>query len=182
MKTNYRMLLGLVLVLSAGVARPQEGDAAAKVTADAVDPVTVRIGHSVPVQFTFHVKQGFHINSHQPSAPELIPTQLMFYLPEDLVMAKMEYPAGKLTSFPFDPNTKLSVYSGDVVIRGIALASSKSAAGRYTVHAELKYQACDNNACYPPKKLPLAFDVKITEGATTSRRARPNAQSPHIHN
>jgi hypothetical protein len=181
MKTNFRMLLGLALALG-GVARAQQSDASAKVTADPVNKITVRIGHSVPVHFTFHVKPGFHINSHQPSEPELIPTQLMFYLPEDLVMAKMEYPAGQLTSFPFDPTTKLSVYSGDVVIRGIALASSKSAAGNYTVHAELKYQACDNSACYPPKKLPLAFNVKITQGTTTRPRARPNAQSPHIHN
>jgi hypothetical protein len=25
----------------------------------------------------------------------------------------------------------------------------------------LRYQACTDHACYPPKKLPVGFDVKV---------------------
>lgn len=162
--------------------RPQGTDANARVTADPLDPVTVRQGQKSPVAFTFHIKPGFHINSHLPATPELIPTALTFSPPEDLVIAKIQYPAGQLTSFPFDPTQKLSVYSGDVIIRGVVLAVPKAVTGNYTVHADLKYQACDDSACYPPKKLPVQFNVKISKGSPTSSRARPNAQSPHIHN
>ena len=123
--------------------------------------VVVSPGHSAPVQFTFHVKDPYHINSSQPTAEELIPTQLHFSLPGELAVGRMTYPAGKLMSFPFDPSTKLSVYSGDFIIRGMVVAPTKAAQGIYTVHGELRYQACDNNACYPPKKLPFTFDVKI---------------------
>jgi len=28
---------------------------------------------------------------------------------------------------------------------------------KYMIRGELKYQACDNAACYPPKKLPVQF-------------------------
>ena len=181
MKTNL-VLLGLTLVLSGGAVRAQETQARQFVDAEPVDALTVMVGRSVPVQFTFHIKPGYHINSRVPTTPELIPTQLTFSPPEDLVIARIKYPAGVLTSFPFDPTEKLSVYSGDITIKGVVLTQPKSLAGRYTVHAELKYQACDNNACYPPKRLPVAFDVKITRGASKIRKARPNAQSPHIHN
>lgn len=143
--------------------------------------VTVKPDHMTPVAFTFHVQSGYHINSSHPSTPELIPTRLGFSPPTDVVIAKVQYPAGQLTSFPFDPTEKLSVYSGDVVIRAVVISQPKATAGTYTVHGEFKYQACDNNSCYPPKKLPVQFDVKILPGARKGR-ARPNAQSPHIHN
>jgi hypothetical protein len=52
-------------------------------------------------------------------------------------------------------------------------------AGKYAVHGELKYQACDNAACYPPKKIPVDFQVKVVKGAAPVRR-NPR-QSPHIH-
>ena len=127
-------------------------------------------GHAAPVQFTFHVVDPYHVNSNQPLAPELIPTQLHFSLPGEIAIGKMQYPAGKLMSFPFDPSTKLSVYSGDFVIRGLIMSPATAAQGTYTIHAERKYQACDNNSCYPPKKLPFTFNVKV--GTRTKSKTR----------
>ena len=132
--------------------------------------VTVTPGHKAPVSFTFRVLRGYHINSNQPTAPELIPTQLQFTPPGEVVVGKVQYPAGVLMSFPFDPTQKLSVYSGNVIIRAVVIAQSSATPGTYTVHGELKYQACDNNACYPPKKLPVEFTVKIVEAPRHRRR------------
>lgn len=150
------------------------------VTFAPTNTVTVTPGHKSPVAFTFRVEKGYHINSNTPSAEELIPTQLHFTLPGEIVIGKVQYPPGEMRSFPFDPTQKLSVYSGDVVIHAMVIAPAQAQPGPLTVHGELKYQACDNNACYPPKKLPITFNVRI--GASTGRpRARSNAQSPHIH-
>jgi DsbC/DsbD-like thiol-disulfide interchange protein len=146
----------------------------------ATNPV-VTPAHSTPVAFSFHVQDPYHINSSKPLQEELIPTQIHFSLPGEIAVGRMQYPVGKMMSFPFDPSTKLSVYSGDVVVKGMVVAPGNAATGTYTVHGELKYQACDNNACYPPKKLPFTFNVKV--GSRSSRtRAHGNAQSPHIHN
>jgi hypothetical protein len=49
----------------------------------------------------------------------------------------------------------------------------------YAVHGTLKYQACDNAACYPPKRLPVDFRVKVMKGPRPHRR-NP-AQSPARH-
>jgi len=152
------------LVLVACIARAQENSASQGrtfVTFVSVSNAVVSRGHSTPVQFTFRVQEPYHVNSNKPLAEELIPTQLHFSLPGEIAVGRMQYPAGKLMSFPFDPSTKLSVYSGDFVIRGLLVAPTSAAAGTYTVHAELKYQACDNNACYPPKKLPFTFNVTV---------------------
>lgn len=141
--------------------------------------VTVQAGHKAPVEFTFHVQAGYHVNSDQPTAEELIPTQLHFTLPGEIAIGKVQYPAGQLMSFPFDPTQKLSVYSGDFVIRAIVIVPQEAAPGPLTVHGELKYQACDNNACYPPKKLPFSFDVKV-EAAGNKRKRAGSTQVVHF--
>ncbi len=170
-----------LLLLSTLAAQAQLGQQS-RVTFQPMSTVAVRPGSHAPIRFVFHVQPGFHINSNKPSAPELIPTVLHLSLPGDVVIGRMVYPAGQLMSFPFDPSQKLSVYSGDVVITGRVVAPPSAAADTYTVHGEFKYQACDNNACYPPKSLPITFNVKVGASAGAGHRAKPNAQSPHIHN
>jgi len=142
------------------------------VSFEPLETVVVKTNKPAPVAFTFHVQEGYHINSNQPTDPELIPTQLHFSLPGDLAIGKVQYPAGTLTSFPFDPNQKLSVYSGDLVINALVMTPSNASTGTHTVHGELKYQACDNNACYPPKKLPIEFNVQITKANATPKRKK----------
>jgi DsbC/DsbD-like thiol-disulfide interchange protein len=132
--------------------------------------VVVSPGKSTPIQFTFRVQDPYHINSSKPLAEELIPTQIHFSLPGEVALGRIEYPAGKLMAFPFDPSTKLSVYSGDVVIRGVVVAPVSSSTGTFTIHGELKYQACDNNACYPPKKLPFTFNVTVGSGGSSRHK------------
>ena len=183
MKNTRLALIGFVaLLLPGSFARPQGVDANFRVTSDPIEAVHVTMGRSTPVAFTFHIKPGFHINSHEPAQPQLIATDLRFSPPEDLVIAKKQYPEGVVSIFPSDPNAKLSVYFADFVVKAVVMAAPKATAGNYTVHGELKYQACDNSSCYPPKILPVHFDVRLGGSSVRSHRARPNAQSPHIHN
>jgi hypothetical protein len=173
MKSNYWKIIALVAAFSATFSAqesstPQQGRTFVNFVS--ASNAVVSPGHSTPVQFTFHVQDPYHINSGHPLAEELIPTQLHFSLPGEIAVGRMQYPEGKLMNFPFDPSTKLSVYSGDFVIRGLLVAPTKAATGTYTVHGELKYQACDNNACYPPKKLPFTFNVKVGHSAKSKPR------------
>ena len=178
---KFLPLLAFIIAEVPALLFAQGSSAIQRVTADPLSTVAVHKGNSTPVQFTFHVKPGYHINSNKPSTPELIPTVLSFSLPDDLVIGRMKYPAGAMISFPFDPSQKLSVYSGDFTVNGLLIAQPKANPGPFTIHAELRYQACDNNACYPPKKLPLAFNVNISRGGHSVPKARPNRTSPHIH-
>jgi hypothetical protein len=154
-----------VLVLAASASVYAQSRGRTFVEFQPLSAVTVAPGKSTPIELTFHVKDGYHINSSKPLTPELIPTVLGFTLPAGLVIAKVQYPSGQVTSFPFDPTEKLSVYSGDVIIKAVMIGQPNAAEGNYTVHGELKYQACDNNSCYPPKKLPVQFDVQVSKRA-----------------
>jgi hypothetical protein len=133
------------------------------------------------VSLNFRVASGFHINSNTPKSEFLIPTALKMDLPTDIVLGKIDYPAGQDLTFPFSPDETLNVYSGDFTI-SVAVHPLKSVTpGKYVMHGLLRYQACDNAQCFPPKTLPVSFDVKVVKEPPSGEHHNP-AQSPHVHN
>ncbi len=149
------------------------------VTMAAAPTVTVTRGKSNPVHLRFHVGAGFHVNSNHPKSEFLIPTALRLNPPTDIVIGRVSYPAGEEMSFAFAPDDKLSVYAGEFPVTVEVRPLAGVLPARYMIHGELKYQACDNAACYPPKKLPVQFEINVIKGAPP-RRKNPG-QSPHIH-
>ncbi|GAC1437523.1 MAG: hypothetical protein NVS1B11_34060 [Terriglobales bacterium] len=150
------------------------------VTMSPAEVSTVARGKPSLVNLHFRVAPGFHVNSNMPSLEYLIATSLKLDAPTDIVVGKITYPTGQTASFPFAPDQKLSVYSGpfDLAVTIRPLASVIP--GKYSFHGQLKYQACDNAACYPPRELPVEFEVKVVKGAGSGSRENPK-QSPHIH-
>ena len=148
------------------------------VTFEGASPSTVTPGKPTEVNLTFKVKEGFHVNSNQPKSELLIPTTLKLDLPTDLAAGSITYPPGKDLSFPFDPNEKLNVYSDAFTIKTKLAAAKTAASGNFTVHGELKYQACSDNACFPPRNIPVQFDVHVVNVPKRAHRTTP--QSPHI--
>jgi hypothetical protein len=119
------------------------------------EQVSVPAGKPSAVALHFRIAQGLHINSHTPPSDYLIPT--VFSIPESsgVKLASASYPAGTDFTLPVDPSTKLSVYSGEFSIQARIVASP----GDHLVEAKLRYQACDQNACMPPKTITVPIDV-----------------------
>jgi len=169
----------VLLTLLAAAALAQSGKAPS-VSVAPVPQVTATRTQQTMVSLDFRVASGFHINSNAPKSEFLIPTQLKMDLPTDIVLGKIEYPAGQDVAFPFSPDEKLSVYSGDFTIK-VAVHPLKSVVpGKYVMHGVLRYQACDNAQCFPPKSVPVSFDVKVVKEKATG--GHNPAQSPHVHN
>jgi len=115
------------------------------------EPQVVKAGKPAVLELKFKVVDGFHVNSHLPKSELLIPTQLKLEPAAGVKASAVVYPAGHVFSFSFDPKEKLDVYSGPFALTLPVVAE----AGEHTVEAVLRYQACDNAACYPPKSLPV---------------------------
>jgi len=165
-----------------GMALAQVPPQVPKVTAAPIDPVTVKPGGSKPVQFEFRVAPGFHINSNKPKSELLIPTVVNLDVPTNVSVAKLTYPAGQDLTFEFSPDEKLSVYTGDFVVKAQVHTATATPLGTYRVHGVLRFQACDNRACYPPTFVPMYFDVTVAKSSKGSSATKKNpAQSPHIH-
>lgn len=137
-------------------------------------------GHLGGVVLQFRIPNGFHINSNQPKQEYLKKTELKLDAPTDIAIAGVTYPAGADRSFPFDPNEKLNVYTGDFAVKVLVRPLKTVMPARYAVHGMLKYQACDNAACYPPKQLPISFEIKVIKASAETRHRNP-PQSPSRH-
>lgn len=187
------------LALLVGIASAQSGQEPS-VTYAPITPSTTAPSHSGPpsvtfapvplvtamrteqttVNLNFRVGRGFHINSNTPKSEFLIATKLNMDVPTDIALGKIEYPPGQDVSFPFSPDEALNVYTGDFTIAVAVHPLHSVVPGKYVMHGFLRYQACDNAQCFPPKNLPVSFDVKVVREPAGHR---PNpAQSPHVHN
>lgn len=181
---SLRFLAGTALLISLGMAvgtaQDFPGSRKPSVTMQPPEIVSIYRAHSGTVQLQFRIGSGFHINSNQPKQEYLKKTELKLDAPTDIVIEKISYPEGMDRSFPFAPDEKLSVYSGDFAI-GVMVRPLKTVLpAKYAIHGRLNYQACDNAACYPPKQLPVSFEVKIVKSANEHPKKIP-PQSPHTH-
>jgi thiol:disulfide interchange protein len=175
-----RLCVTLILLAVANFSSAQTLGKAPSLTFGAVPLVTAQRAQQTMVDLNFRIPAGYHINSNTPKSEFLIPTALKMDLPTDIILGKIQYPAGEDASFPFSPDEKLSVYSGDFTIAVAVHPMHSVVPGKYEMHGVLRYQACDNAACYPPKTLPVSFEVKVVK-EPAEHKANP-AQSPHVHN
>jgi Thiol:disulfide interchange protein DsbD, N-terminal len=173
---------GLLCTLALlGVASAQEfGKRQATVVYSPPELTSINRGHLGGVVLHFRIPSGYHINSNQPKQEYLKKTELKVDAPTDIAIAGVTYPPGEDRSFPFDPSDKLNVYTGDFALKVLVRPLRTVVPAKYAVHGVLKYQACDNAACYPPKQLPVSFEIKVLKAAAETVRHNP-AQSPHAH-
>jgi DsbC/DsbD-like thiol-disulfide interchange protein len=117
----------------------------------AAEPQSIPAGKAATLELRFHMVPGYHVNSHNPKSELLIATALTLQPAAGVKAGTIEYPAGHPYSFSFDPTEKLDVYMGDFTVKLPVVAG----AGAHTVDGSLRYQACDNASCYPPRTLPV---------------------------
>lgn len=173
--------IGLLALVALASAQDSPGHRVPSVTMAPAGVTPVTRGKAGTVDLQFRVGSGFHINSNTPKSDFLIPTSLKLDAPTDIVVGKITYPPGEDRSFPFAPDEKLSVYSGDFALSVVVRPLSSVIPGKYAFHGKLRFQACDNAACYPPRTTPVDFEVKVIKAKSTTHKSNP-AQSPHAHN
>ena len=161
---NVRTIISIALVLSLTSALAQapltESPHRSIVKAEAVEylfpeQISIPAGKPAPVALHFRIRQGLHINSHAPHDNYLIPTVLTIPEESGVRLEAATYPPGNEFTLPVDPSTKLNVYTGEFTIQARILAIP----GDHLVEAKLRYQACDQNACMPPRTITVPIDV-----------------------
>ncbi|MFZ3210483.1 MAG: protein-disulfide reductase DsbD domain-containing protein [Terriglobales bacterium] len=175
---------GFVLVLvTAAVAMD---DTAAPQTPSWVTPlpvakISVKSGKPAKLELRFKVADGYHINSNQPGSELLIPTKLQLNPPTDIGVGSIAYPPGHDLTLAVAPDQPLNVYTGEFTVTAKVSAARTASPGKYKVHGQLKYQACNDRSCFPPKLAPVEFEVEVLKRTSASGTASNPAQSPHAH-
>ena len=106
------------------------------------------------------VKQGYHVNSNKPADEYLIPLKVTWKSTGALEGGEIVYPKPSLEKYPFS-ETPLSVYTGSFDLTAHFKVSDKAAAGPGVAVGQLRYQACDDKACYPPKNVEFNLSYQV---------------------
>ena len=113
------------------------------------EPAVVAAGKDARVAINLRVRDGLHVNSHKPKSDLLIATAATLAGDEGVRVGAVEYPAGVNYSFASDPGDSLDVYAGEVVLRVPVVAAK----GEHVLRGSVRYQACNDRSCFPPKVL-----------------------------
>jgi thiol:disulfide interchange protein DsbD len=129
--------------------------------------------HAFEIAVVAKISPGFHINAHEPSEDYLIPTKIMADLPPGIALVETTYPRGVMRAFRFS-KTPLRVYEGSFTVKMKLHTASATPLGPKTIDLTIGYQACNQDACLPPTKIPAKAELEIAEADTPTRPANPS--------
>ena len=112
--------------------------------------LTVADGQAV-VEVT--VAPGWHVNAHDPRDDFLVPTTLTLLPPDGMRASEVVYAEPVERRLAFGGDRPLRLYAGHV--RFTARLEGTPAAGAAPLRAALRYQACNDSRCLPPRTLEL---------------------------
>ena len=116
-------------------------------------------GSTVSAKIHARMREGYHCNSNTPSDQYLIPLKLT-WTPGPLQVAAIKYPKPASEKFAF-AEKPLSIYSGQFDIMTDFKIPADAKPGQTTITGKVKYQACDDRSCMPPKTLDVQFPIIV---------------------
>ena len=127
-------------------------------------------GSAFQIAVVAKISPGFHINAHVPSEDYLIPTKITANLSPGVFLVETTYPSGVMRAFRFS-KTPLRVYEGSFTVRMKLRVNGAAPLGPQKIPLTLGYQACNQDACLPPTKIPVTADLEIAAVDTPAHPA-----------
>ncbi|MCL4401170.1 MAG: hypothetical protein M1436_00700 [Acidobacteria bacterium] len=121
--------------------------------------VEARRGAGAEAKISVYLQPGYHVNSNTPSEEYLIPLRLT-WMAGPLQPAGVIYPKPRMEKYEFSP-TPLSVFTGNFELVSKFKVAAGAAAGPGVLSGRLRYQACNNKACFPPKSVEIKLPYLI---------------------
>jgi cytochrome c biogenesis DsbD-like protein len=122
--------------------------------------VTGKRGAAVQAKIPLIIKPGFHVNSNTPSDEYLIPLRLTWKNTGALEAGTIAYPKPSLEKYEFSEKP-LSVFTGSLDLVANFKVGAKATAGPGVALGQLRYQACNDKACFPPKTIEVAIPYQV---------------------
>ena len=129
-------------------------------TVGAASKVSGKRSASVEARIPVSVLPGFHVNSNKPSEEYLIPLKLTWTATGALEPGAIVYPKPTQEKYEF-ADKPLSVLTGSFDIVASFKIASNASAGPGSAAGKLRYQACNNRACFPPKTVDVSVNYQI---------------------
>lgn len=120
---------------------------------------TVKKGSTARGVVILEIPDGLHVNSNRPNNQYAIPTTLRLYS-KDINVGKVLYPRGKDKKFPFNEKP-INIYEGKVRFIFSVKVPQSFKGKTIKVRAVVRYQACNDEVCFPPKEKEILLTAKV---------------------
>ncbi len=147
------------LIFSAALLAGIVSDVNAQTVSGSIGNGTISRGGSARGTIVLSVPGGLHVNSNRPGNAYQIPTTIRI----TAVGAKagaVSYPRGKNRSFSFSDGT-INVYEGRTAFNFNVTVPKKFKGNVVRIRAVVKYQACTDEVCYPPKSKEITLTATV---------------------
>jgi DsbC/DsbD-like thiol-disulfide interchange protein len=116
-------------------------------------------GSTVKGTIVISIPEGLHVNSNTPNSEYAIATAVRLsgvgFKP-----GTIEYPEGTNRKFQFS-ETELNVYEGEIAVPFSVVVPKTFRGKTLTVKAVVRYQACTEEVCYPPKNKEIVMTTAV---------------------
>jgi len=115
---------------------------------------------AVQAKIPVAVRPGFHVNSNTPTDEYLIPLKLTWTSAGALEGGSVTYPKPSLEKYEF-AEKPLSVFTGDFELVTDFKVAANAPAGPGAAVGKLRYQACNDKMCLPPKNIEVKVPLLV---------------------
>ncbi|MGB7207048.1 MAG: protein-disulfide reductase DsbD N-terminal domain-containing protein [Pyrinomonadaceae bacterium] len=120
---------------------------------------TVSRGATAKGSVVLSIPGGLHVNSSRPNSEYAIPTSVRVS-GQGVRVGGINYPRGKNRKFQFSESV-INVYEGRVSIPFTVTVPANFRGDTVRVRAVVRYQACTDEVCYPPKNKDVTITARV---------------------
>jgi len=120
---------------------------------------TVRRGANARGTVVLTIPAELHVNSNKPKSEYAIPTTVKI-TGAGVTIGAITFPRGTNRKFQFSENL-INVYEGTVFFPFRVTVPRNYKGSSITVKAVVRYQACTDEVCYPPKSKTVEITAKV---------------------
>lgn len=117
-------------------------------------------GAAVQATIPLAVDPGFHVNSNAPNEQYLIPLKLTWKSTGALEAGAIVYPKPLQEKYEFSEKP-LSVFTGKFGVIANFKVAANAPAGPGVAAGLLRYQACNDKMCFPPKNIEISLPYSV---------------------
>jgi DsbC/DsbD-like thiol-disulfide interchange protein len=121
----------------------------------------VKRGSVTQGSVVINIPSGLHVNSNLPRNEYSIPTTVRINNSE-IKLSSIRYPRGKNRKFGFSEKT-INVYEGRAVFTFTFTVPANFKGSDVKIRAVVRYQACTDEFCYPPKTQEITLTARVEE-------------------
>jgi DsbC/DsbD-like thiol-disulfide interchange protein len=120
---------------------------------------TVTKGKAARATVVLSIPGGLHVNSSRPGTEYAIPTTVRASA-KGVRIGAVTYPRGQNRKFGFSENA-INVYEGRATFTFPITVPANYNGSTVRVNVTVRYQACTDEVCYPPKTRQLTLTARI---------------------